>query len=153
MNLVLSLLFKIFCKNPGPLLDIKEKISNFEVCLLVLQWSRTMFCPFQLVKKYQPISSAGQSKKNTHICFLELDKWCFKISFSNGSLLSMSYFAFSQFSSQSNPWPNQLDLLVWTFRLRKKEATPPWKQQLTESPWPAWTALTAINLFSRRSSK
>ena len=45
--------------------------------------------------------------------------------FSNGSPLPMSSFAFSQFPSLSNSWPNLLDLLVWTCRLRKKEATMP----------------------------
>ena len=32
----------------------------------------------------------------------------------------MSSFAFSQFPSQSNPWPNLLDLLLWTSRLSTK---------------------------------
>ena len=44
------IVLKIFGKTPRPILDIKEKISNFQVCLCVVQWSRTMFCPFPFSK-------------------------------------------------------------------------------------------------------
>ena len=41
---------KIFRKNPGLILDIKEKYDNFEVCLPGFQFSRTMLYPSPLSK-------------------------------------------------------------------------------------------------------